>query len=128
MRWLACLSESGGVTYLNKECFEELLWWLQVPRLLRPTADTSDQPGDDLARIGTFVAAANAAALAAGYDLSVFQKSIAPRAKSSSGTLVHDVPEHASKKEAETDHERTEAAAVAHKVNDGAEVADEVST
>jgi hypothetical protein len=33
-RWLAGVNESGGTTYFNKEQFEELLTWLQLPRLM----------------------------------------------------------------------------------------------
>ena len=59
-RWLTCLSESGGITYVNKECFEEAVWWLQLPRLLR---------GGDEAAIEKLAAEAAAAAETAGYDL-----------------------------------------------------------
>ena len=34
VRWLAGLNESEGATYVNKESFEELLVWLQIPALL----------------------------------------------------------------------------------------------
>ena len=35
VRWLAGVNESDGKTYVNKESFEELLCWLQIPELLR---------------------------------------------------------------------------------------------
>ncbi len=34
VRWLAGLNETKGTTYVNKESFEELLCWLQIPELL----------------------------------------------------------------------------------------------
>jgi glycosidase len=34
VRWLAGVNESNGVTYVNKELFEELMDWLQLPALL----------------------------------------------------------------------------------------------
>ncbi len=34
VRWLAGVQESGGVLYVNKESFEELLCWLALPALL----------------------------------------------------------------------------------------------
>ncbi len=33
-RWLAGVNTSDGVTYVNKEQFEELLTWIQLPRLI----------------------------------------------------------------------------------------------
>jgi hypothetical protein len=71
-RWLTALSESGGVTYLNKECFEELVWWLQLPRILA---------GDDAAEIAALVAESGAAAKSAGYDVSRLRELLVPEAK-----------------------------------------------
>lgn len=34
VRWLAGINESQGVAYVNKESFEQLLCWLQLPALL----------------------------------------------------------------------------------------------
>ncbi len=42
VRWIAGYSESGGKTYLNKERFEELLVWLQLPELLEIGAVQED--------------------------------------------------------------------------------------
>jgi len=41
-RWLAGINESGGNTWFNKEQFEELLTWLQLPRLLKIAGDISE--------------------------------------------------------------------------------------
>jgi hypothetical protein len=68
-RWLTALTESGGITYVNKECFEEMVWWLQLPRLLA---------GDDAARIEALVTEAGAAAKTAGYDLAKLRALLAP--------------------------------------------------
>jgi hypothetical protein len=65
VRWFTGLTESEGVTYVNQECFEELLWWLQLPRLL----DVAGSGGAELEKIEELIAGANAAANAAGYDL-----------------------------------------------------------
>jgi hypothetical protein len=43
-RWLAGVNESGGTTYFNKEQFEELLTWLQLPRLIEIARATDDDP------------------------------------------------------------------------------------
>jgi hypothetical protein len=34
VRWLAGVSEAFGTTYINKERFEELLWWMELPGLI----------------------------------------------------------------------------------------------
>ena len=34
VRWLAGVNEASGVTYFNKEQFEELLSWIQLPALI----------------------------------------------------------------------------------------------
>jgi hypothetical protein len=81
-RWLTALSESGGVTYLNKECFEEMVWWLQLPRLLA---------GDDAAEIEALVAQAGAAATAAGYDVAKLRDLLVPKAKSAAEVLAEPV-------------------------------------
>jgi hypothetical protein len=75
VRWLACLSQSDGVTYVNKECFEELLWWLQVPSLLAVTGPES------FAKIEELVELAGAAVVEAGYDLAKLREILAPTAK-----------------------------------------------
>jgi hypothetical protein len=68
--WLAGLNQSQGITYLNKEAFEELLWWLQLPHLLAAAAqaDPSNQAAL-LRKIETHLTTQTAAAAAAGYEL-----------------------------------------------------------
>ncbi|HUY80590.1 MAG TPA: alpha-amylase family glycosyl hydrolase [Acidobacteriaceae bacterium] len=42
VRWLAGVNESDGVTYVNKEQFEELADWLQLPALLEMAEPNAD--------------------------------------------------------------------------------------
>jgi hypothetical protein len=67
VRWLAGLNQSEGVTYLNKEAYEELLWWLELPSLLAVALDPSESL---VSAIETHIATHTAAAAKAGYDLS----------------------------------------------------------
>jgi hypothetical protein len=69
LRWLACLSESGGVTYVNKECFEELAWWLQIPELIVASGLEGGARADAIADVEEFIGAVNTAASEAGYEL-----------------------------------------------------------
>jgi hypothetical protein len=81
VRWLAGVNQSAAVTYFNKERFEELLSWLQLPTLIE-LARTA--PGDplaaplqpaqlrSLAKVEAAVAAARAAAEASGYNLDTY--------------------------------------------------------
>ena len=42
VRWLAGVNESDGNTWFNKEAFEELIVWLQLPALVKaPTKPTA---------------------------------------------------------------------------------------
>jgi hypothetical protein len=42
VRWLTGVHEAGGHAYLVREAYEELLWWLLMPSLLRMGSD--DKP------------------------------------------------------------------------------------
>ena len=81
-RWLTGLSESEGVTYLNKECFEEMVWWLQLPRLLAK---------DDPAEIEALIAGATAAAKSGGYDLAKVRELLAGTKKTATTVVADDV-------------------------------------
>jgi len=68
VRWLAGVNESNGVTYVNKELFEELTDWLQLPALL----DIAQQDSNALEAVLEVEAAverAREAIAAAGYKL-----------------------------------------------------------
>jgi len=41
VRWLTGIHEAGGYSYLVKESFEELLWWLQMPAILQLASQTN---------------------------------------------------------------------------------------
>jgi len=68
VRWLTGAHEAGGHAYLVREPYEELLWWMQMPSLLRlagePVLDRAA-----IARMGASVDAALATAEAAGYRI-----------------------------------------------------------
>jgi len=69
LRWLAGISESGGITYVNKECFEELAWWLQLPLLIKAAGLEGKSQSDAIDEIEGFIAETKAVAAKAGYDL-----------------------------------------------------------
>ncbi len=73
VRWLAGVNQSEGNTWFNKEQFEELLTWLQLPVLIEIARS---EPGKSQAAqlsaitaVEKSVAAARAAAATAGYNL-----------------------------------------------------------
>ena len=71
VRWLAGVNESDGVSYFNKEQFEELLTWLQLPALLE-IGQGAGEEADQIERIAAVekaVAAASDAAEVSGYNL-----------------------------------------------------------
>ena len=81
VRWLAGVNQTSGVTYFNKERFEELLNWLQLPTLIDLARTASGDPPAaplqpaqlrTLAKVEAAVAAARAAAEASGYNLDVY--------------------------------------------------------
>jgi hypothetical protein len=86
VRWLAGVNQAGGITFFNREQFEELLTWLQLPALLQiaqtksTQADSAQiesvQPGSaqptGIAEIERSVAAVRKAAHSAGYNLKKF--------------------------------------------------------
>ena len=70
VRWLAGINQAGGVEYMNKEQFEELLSWLQLPALfLLGEGGTTAS----LQAIEQLVARASATAAQAGYDVERFR-------------------------------------------------------
>ena len=76
VRWLAGVNQSGGATYFNKEQFEELLTWLQLPTLLDiARSDTGETPAIQLAalaKVEDAVVTAREAAASAGYNLEAY--------------------------------------------------------
>lgn len=68
VRWLAGVNESEGVTYVNKEQYEALTDWLQMPELLEIAARDSDLIAPML-EVEAAVEHAREAAAEAGYQL-----------------------------------------------------------
>jgi hypothetical protein len=68
VRWLAGVNTHSGVTYFNREQFEELLAWLQLPALIKIAKQPSAQP-KAIAELESAFAAACEAAHDAGYRL-----------------------------------------------------------
>jgi len=69
VRWLTGANLSDGVTWFNKEQFEELLTWLQLPALIEIAAAQPVEQKSGLAKVEAAVAAAREAAALAGYNL-----------------------------------------------------------
>jgi len=74
--WLAGVNQAGGITFFNREQFEELLTWLQLPALIEIVHAATIQPKSaqpaGIAEIETSVAAARKAAHDAGCNLKKF--------------------------------------------------------
>jgi len=74
-RWLAGVHDSGGITYFNKEQFEELTTWLQLPALMNLARHGNKEPADlasRMAHLDSSVAAAYTAARVSGYRLTEY--------------------------------------------------------
>jgi hypothetical protein len=69
VRWLAGVNVSDGVTWFNKEQFEELLAWLQLPALVEIAAASPVEQESVIAKVEEVVAAARETTDLAGYNL-----------------------------------------------------------
>ncbi|MBV8675291.1 MAG: alpha-amylase [Acidobacteriaceae bacterium] len=79
VRWLAGVNESSNKTYFNKELFEEMLCWVQIPALM----EIANRPGGESQAISDLeeaISAACHAATRAGYDLDLYLKLLQPEA------------------------------------------------
>jgi len=105
VRWLTGAHEAGGHSYLVREPYEELLWWLLMPALLRlagePTLDRAA-----IAEMGRFVDEALASAEAAGYRIDAL---LGPAAEAPAGDVAE--PEVEPQPAAQAEPEATEAEA-----------------
>jgi glycosidase len=70
VRWLTGAHESEGHTYFIQERYEELLWWLQLPSLMR-LAGKSSPTASDAADLNAEVDASLKSAKVAGYRVDV---------------------------------------------------------
>jgi hypothetical protein len=68
VRWLTGVHDSGGQAYLIRERYEELLWWIQMPRLLRIAAEPVPDRAE-LWEMSLAIDCAIAEAEAAGYRI-----------------------------------------------------------
>jgi hypothetical protein len=75
VRWLAGVNAHEGAHYMNKERFESLLGWLQLPSLVSAASDRKALPG--LAEIEKTVVSGAKGAEKAGFDLDTWLKSLA---------------------------------------------------
>ncbi|WP_433973271.1 alpha-amylase family glycosyl hydrolase [Tunturiibacter lichenicola] len=71
VRWLAGVNESSGTTYFNKERFEELLCWLQLPALLK-IAHLNSHKLESIIKLEVPLREACRSAKNAGYKLSEY--------------------------------------------------------
>ena len=69
VQWLAGINRSKSITYLNKEQFEELLSWIQLPSLFLVAEETTTK---SLGSIEEVVSRGVSVAKEAGYDLERF--------------------------------------------------------
>jgi len=68
VRWLAGVNESNAKTYFNKELFEELLSWLQLPALLAIAPQDSEE-SLSISRVESVISRACRAAGDSEYDV-----------------------------------------------------------
>jgi hypothetical protein len=68
VRWLTGVHQTEGSAYVVREQYEELLWWLRMPELLRMAGEKKPDK-KELKRIGESIHEALASAEVAGYRL-----------------------------------------------------------
>ncbi len=73
VRWLTGVNEASGITYFNKEQFEELICWLQLPALLA-LAQQDSAKSPSIGGIENAVSEACLVAQQAGYKLDTYLK------------------------------------------------------
>jgi hypothetical protein len=87
VRWLCGVHEAEGHVYLIRERYEELLWWLLMPSLLRLAGETAPSPSE-VKNLSGAIAAALASAEAAGYRVDVMLGNGKPAASGETPKLV----------------------------------------
>jgi glycosidase len=75
VRWLTGVNESSGISYFNKEQFEELLSWVQLPALLAIARHDKFKPSA-IDKIEGGITKACLAATGAGYKLDTYLKEL----------------------------------------------------
>ena len=76
VRWLTSVNESNGISYFNKEQFEELLSWSQLPLLLEIARHETFKPSA-IEKFEEGITKACIAATDAGYKLDTYLKLLA---------------------------------------------------
>ena len=71
VRWLTGVNISSGKTYFNKEQFEEMLSWVQLPALIEIAQQDAD-PSHALSQVEAAISKACLAAGTARYDLDTY--------------------------------------------------------
>jgi hypothetical protein len=113
VRWLTGVHEAEGRSYLVRELYEELLWWLLMPSLLRLAGEASPSCAA-VEKLSRTVEEALAAAEAAGYRIEVLlSKAGAPDGgreeeaapENESPTMEQGRPQAGEKKSQEPDSE-----------------------
>jgi glycosidase len=99
VRWLAGVNQSSGATYFNKERFEELVAWLQLPALLSIARQPAAGQPAAFAAVETSIASAAQAARSAGYNLEIY---LASAAQTPESAAAHTPPPSKPKSPAKT--------------------------
>ena len=92
VRWLTGAHDAGNYTYLVLEPYEELLWWLQIPNLLRIAGSPAPARAEVLA-MNSKVRAAQAEAKKAGYRLQALLGADEPKKASHKDSVEAAKPE-----------------------------------
>jgi hypothetical protein len=71
VRWLAGVNTAAGTTYFNREQFEELLCWVQLPALVE-IAEHSTSKSHSIGEVEAAISKACRAATEAGYKLDTY--------------------------------------------------------
>jgi hypothetical protein len=93
VRWLAGVNESNGKTYFNKELFEEMLCWVQIPTLM----EIAQQRGalfhaQSVTKLEEDITRVCVAATKSGYDLDAYLKLLHPETEEALAAATRDTP------------------------------------
>lgn len=94
VRWLAGVSNAFDTSFLNKEAFEELIGWLQIPALVLAAGDDTSQIGT-LKEVQASVRRASSTAVSVHYDLNRYftAASLASTHSETMSGAVRELPE-----------------------------------
>jgi hypothetical protein len=93
VQWLAGVNKaSGGVTYFNKEGFEELISWLQVPTLIEIARQQRAGAVKEIGEVEAAVVEDCRVAQRSGYDLDKYLSAWKAEVPDDSGVIAPKVP------------------------------------